>query len=113
MAQAGRRLNGIGQEVQTEVERRGFHVIRDLCGHGVGRTIHEAPSVPNYYAAGLRTKLTEGLVITIEPIIAAGTGTVAMDANGWTVRTVDGSRAAHYEHTVVITRGEPILLTAA
>jgi methionyl aminopeptidase len=84
-----------------------------LGGHGIGRTIHESPSVPNYADPLARHVLAEGLVITIEPIIAATTRNVLLDRDGWTVRTSDGSFSAHYEHTVVITRGAPILLTAA
>ena len=87
--------------------------MRDLCGHGVGRTIHEPPSVPNYHEPRLRTRLTEGLVITIEPIIAAGNGRGVLQQDQWTIRTADGSLSAHYEHTVVVTKHEPILLTAA
>src|SRR5271155_967180 len=112
-ARAGNRTKDIGRAVEREVRRRGFHIIRELGGHGVGRTIHEAPSVPNYADPLARHLLTEGLVITIEPIIVAGSGHVALDADGWTVRTTDGSFSAHYEHTVVITKGEPVLLTAA
>ena len=98
---------------EREVRRRGFHVIKELGGHGIGRTIHEPPSVPNYADFSAQHKLTEGLVITIEPIIAAGTGQVSLDQDRWTYRTVDGSLSAHYEHTIVITRGQPVLLTAA
>src|SRR5437667_1223438 len=98
---------------EREVRRRGFHVIKELGGHGIGRTIHEPPSVPNYADFSAQHKLTEGLVITIEPIIAAGTGQVSLDQDRWTYRTVDGSLSAHYEHTFVITRGQPVLLTAA
>ena len=94
------------------MRRRGFHLIKELGGHGIGRTIHEPPSVPNYADFSAQHKLTEGLVITIEPIIAAGTGNVSVDQDRWTYRTIDGSLSAHYEHTIVITRGEPILLTA-
>jgi methionyl aminopeptidase len=78
----------------------------------VGRTIHESPSVPNWADPQARDILTEGLVLTTEPIIAAGNGNVWTDSDGWTVKTRDGSLAAHYEHTLVITRGEPVLLTA-
>jgi len=98
---------------EREVRRRGFHVIKELGGHGIGRTIHEPPSVPNYADFSAQHKLTEGLVITIEPIIAAGTGQVSLDQDRWTYRAVDGSLSAHYEHTIVITRGQPVLLTAA
>jgi methionyl aminopeptidase len=111
VARAGNRTRDIGRAVEREVRRRGFHVIPELGGHGVGRTIHEEPRVPNYPEPSARALLTEGLVITIEPIIAIGTGRVSVDADGWTVRTADHSLSAHYEHTVVITRREPIVLT--
>lgn len=112
-ARAGNRVFEIGRAVEQETRRCGFHVMRELCGHGVGRTIHESPSIPNYYDPRLRTRLTEGLVITIEPIIAAGSGRGVLQSDSWTVRTADGSLTAHYEHTVVITKAAPILLTAA
>ncbi|MGH9675532.1 MAG: type I methionyl aminopeptidase [Candidatus Acidiferrum sp.] len=111
-ARAGNRTREIGRAVEREVRRRGFSVVRELGGHGVGRTIHEEPSVPNWPDPAARDILTEGLVITIEPIIAAGRGEVLLEDDGWTVKTRDGSLSAHYEHTVVITRGEPVLLTA-
>lgn len=111
-AHAGNSVRDIGRAVEREVRRRGFHVIRELGGHGIGRTIHEPPSVPNFPDASNHARLSEGLVLTIEPIIAAGTSRVRVDPDKWTVRTVDGSLAAHYEHTLVITHGEPILLTA-
>ncbi len=112
-AHAGNRTKDIGRAVEREVRRRGFHVVKELGGHGIGRTIHEPPSVPNYPDFSAQHKLTAGLVITIEPIIAAGTGNVALGKDGWTYRTTDGSLSAHYEHTIVITRGAPVLLTAA
>jgi len=111
-ARAGNGVRDIGRAVEREVRRRGFHVIRELGGHGIGRTIHEPPSVPNFPDASNHARLNEGLVLTIEPIIAAGTSRVRLDSDKWTVRTVDGSLAAHYEHTLVVTHGEPILLTA-
>src|SRR5215471_17788614 len=112
-AVAGNRVYDIGRVVDRETRRQGFQVMRDLCGHGVGRTIHEEPSVPNYHDSRHRARLTEGLVITIEPIIAAGSGKGELASDRWTIRTADGSLSAHYEHTLVITRGSPILLTAA
>lgn len=112
-ARAGNRVYDIGRAVEHETHRCGFRVMRELCGHGVGSTIHEEPSVPNYYNSRFRTRLTEGLVITIEPIIAAGSGKGLLQRDNWTIRTADRSLSAHYEHTVVITKGEPILLTAA
>jgi methionyl aminopeptidase len=113
VARVGYRVYDIGREVEREVRHHGFSVMRELCGHGVGRTIHEAPHVPNYFDPAQRARLTEGLVITIEPILAAGRGRGELGRDGWTVRTADRSLSAHYEHTIVITRGEPILLTAA
>jgi methionyl aminopeptidase len=113
VARAGFRVNEIGRIVEREVRRCGFSVIRDLGGHGIGRTIHEEPRVPNYPDPNVRQILTEGLVITIEPIIAAGSGRSFLSDDGWTVRTADRRPSAHYEHTLVITKGEPILLTAA
>jgi methionyl aminopeptidase len=112
VARAGRRVNEIGRAVDQEVRRHGFSVVRGLTGHGVGRTIHEEPSVPNYYDRWQRDVLTENLVLTIEPMIASGgSGTIA-DDDGWTVRTSDGSLSAHYEHTLIITKRDPVILTA-
>jgi methionyl aminopeptidase len=113
VARAGNQVSAIGRAIETEVRRRGFSVIRDLAGHGIGRTIHEPPSVPNYFDARQTDVLTAGMVIAIEPIISSGSWRVVDGRDGWTIRTKDGSAAAHYEHTVVITRDEPILLTAA
>ena len=113
VARAGNRVNEIGRAVEAEVQRRGFAVMRDLAGHGIGRTIHEEPSVPNYYDWRARTPLTEGMVITVEPIVAQRSGRYVDDEDGWTVRTEDGGWVAHHEHTLVITQGDPVLLTAA
>ena len=113
VARAGRRVSEIGRAVETEVLRRGFHVVPGLDGHGTGRAIHEAPSVPNRFDPRQRDVLAEGMVLTIEPIVSAGRARPVEDADGWTIRTSDGSLAAHHEHTLVITRGRPILLTAA
>lgn len=112
-ARAGNRVYEIGRAVEREARRCGFNVMKELCGHGVGRSIHEEPSVPNFRDPRCRTRLTEGLVITIEPILAAGFGQGELQPDRWTVRTADGSLSAHYEHTVVITKGDPVLLTAA
>ena len=113
VARAGNRVNDIGRAVDDEVRRRGFRVLRDLNGHGIGRTIHEEPSIPNYYDPRLNQTLTEGLVITVEPIVAERSGRTTDTGDGWTIRTADGGFAAHHEHTLVITRDKPILLTAA
>jgi methionyl aminopeptidase len=111
-ARAGNAVREIGRIVEREVRRLGFQVIRELGGHGIGRTIHEEPSVPNFADPFLRASLTEGLVLTIEPIISAGASRVRLDPDQWTLRTTDGSLSAHFEHTLVITRDQPILLTA-
>jgi methionyl aminopeptidase len=111
VARAGVRVNEIGRAIEGVVRRRGFRVVDELSGHGVGRTIHEEPSVPNRYDPSQPDVLTEGLVLTIEPMISAGTARVVQDADGWTLRTRDGSLSAHHEHTLVITRGAPIVLT--
>lgn len=113
VAVAGRRACDIGAAVEREVQRYGFSVVKELCGHGVGRTIHEEPCVPNHYDPRCRARLTDGMVLTIEPIIAAGSGKVRLQSDKWTIRTVDKGLAAHYEHSLVITKGRPILLTAA
>jgi methionyl aminopeptidase len=110
-ARAGNPVRRIGREVEAEVRRRGFTVLRELGGHGVGRAIHEEPQVLNYDAPWNRARLTDGLVLTIEPIIAAGRGRTVLSSDRWTIRTADGSLAAHYEHSLVVTRDRPILLT--
>jgi methionyl aminopeptidase len=113
VARVGNRVSDIGRAVEDEVKRHGFVVVRDLAGHGIGRKIHEEPSVPNHWDWRARRTLTEGLVITVEPIVAARSGRIVEDPDGWTLRTADGGLAAHFEHTLVITRGRPVLLTAA
>jgi methionyl aminopeptidase len=112
VARAGNRVNEIGRAIEREVRLSGFSVVRGLGGHGVGRTIHEAPSVPNDYNPLQRDVLAEGMVLTIEPIICAGSPEPIESPDGWTIRTKDGSLAAHHEHTMVITRDLPFLLTA-
>ena len=111
VAQAGVKVNEIGRAVEQEVHRHGFHVVPELAGHGVGRTIHEPPTVPNTWNPNQRDVLREGMVLTIEPLISARPARPVEAADGWTLRTSDGSWAAHYEHTVVITRGYPVVLT--
>ena len=113
VARAGRPQNLIGRAVQAEVRRRGFTLLRELQGHGVGRTIHEAPNVPNFEHPALRAPLREGLVIAVEPMVSSGRAwRTATRADGWTIATTDGGLAAHYEHTVMVTRGRPLILTA-
>jgi methionyl aminopeptidase len=106
-------VNEIGRMVEREVRRWGFSVVRCLTGYGVGRAIHEPPTVPNHYDPACADILSEGLVLTIEPMISAGSARFVVDADGWTIRTRDRSLSAHYEHTLVVTRGEPVVLTAA
>src|SRR3954453_12288518 len=108
---AGATVNDIGVAVQAEVEKRGYSVCGALTGQGIGRRIHEDPTVYSVGMPGPSPTLTEGLVITIEPIIAAGEGEVVEDGK-WVVRTADGSLSAHAEHTIVITDGAPLVLTA-
>jgi methionyl aminopeptidase len=113
VARAGTPLREVGRAVEREVRSRGFHVLRDLCGHGIGRSIHEAPSVLNYYDPRDRTILSDGLVLALEPIVATGTDRTRLGRDGWTVRSADGSLSAHFEHTIVIRPGAPLILTAA
>jgi methionyl aminopeptidase len=113
VAIAGARVSAIGRAVEATVRRQGFSVVPGLAGHGVGRAIHEPPTVPNQFDRRQRDLLADGLVITIEPMIAAGSGQPVQEADGWTIRTRDRSLAAHYEDTVVITRGTPVILTDA
>lgn len=109
----GARVRDIGRAVEATVGRRGFAVVRELSGHGVGRSIHEEPTVPNFYQHESRLRLHEGLVLAVEPIISAGSGAAFMASDGWTVKTADGALAAHHEHTVVVTGDSPTLVTAA
>lgn len=111
-ARAGEQLSRVGYEVEQEVRRHGFRVLRELCGHGIGRSIHEDPNVCNFYDARDRTRLTKGLVIALEPIISAGSDRTRVERDGWTVRSADRSLTAHFEHTIAITAGTPIVLTA-
>jgi methionyl aminopeptidase len=112
-ATAGATLREVGRATEAETRRHGFTVLREVGGHGVGRAIHEKPSVPNWDDPSARGLLHEGLVIAVEPIIAAGGRTLVEDRDGWTLRTSDGSPSAHAEHTIVVTNGEPLVLTAA
>ena len=105
----GNRLGDIGHAVQELVEARGFTVVRDLVGHGVGRSMHhEAPSVFNFGEAGRGTPLREGMVLAIEPMITAGAHDIRLDDDGWSIYTTDGSMAAHFEHTVAVTDDGPL-----
>ncbi len=110
-AREGNRLGDIGWAVQQHAEKHGYGVIRDLCGHGIGREMHEDPSVPNYGRPGRGVRLREGMTIAIEPMIALKGWQVYVADNEWTVYTRDRSICSHYEHTVCITSGDPIVLT--
>lgn len=110
-AQPGNRVGDIGEAVQREVESAGFAVVRSLVGHGVGRSMHEPPQVPNYGQRGTGTLLEPGVVIAIEPMVNVGTPDVTLDDDKWTIRTADGSLSAHSEHTVAITAEGPRILT--
>lgn len=112
-ARAGRAVVEIGRAVEKEVRQQGFHVLRDLAGHGVGRALHEPPTVPNYADPLSRGVLSEGLVIAVEPMLSAESSRLIQEADGWTLRTHNRCLTAHYEHTVVITRGQPRILTQA
>jgi len=110
-AVAGMRIGDIGYAVQEHAERNGFGVVKELVGHGVGTMLHEKPEVPNYGKRGAGTKLEEGMVIAIEPMINAGRAGVKFWDDGWTVSTVDGKPSAHYEHTVAIKKGKADILS--
>ena len=110
-ARPGNRVGDIGHAVQSEVEAAGFSVVRALVGHGVGRSMHEEPQVPNYGEPGTGPVLEEGIVIAIEPMVNVGGFDVSLDRDGWTIRTADGTLSAHAEHTVAVTANGPRILT--
>ncbi|WKZ46895.1 MAG: type I methionyl aminopeptidase [Anaerolineales bacterium] len=112
-AKAGNRLNAISRAVQTEAGKRGYNVITDLTGHGIGRKLHEEPKeILNFYDSNDRRILNEGLVLAIEPFLTTGVGRVTQERDGWSLRTTDKAIAAQFEHTIVVTKNEPIILTA-
>ena len=110
--QVGGRLSDIGHAVQQWVEAHGFSVVREFVGHGIGEKLHEEPQIPNYGPPGRGPKLAEGMVLAIEPMVAMGRPETKVLADGWTAVTRDGSLAAHFEHTVAVTAGGPLVLTA-
>jgi len=112
-AQPGATLAAVGAAIERATVTRGFRVFRELTGHGIGRAMHEEPTVYNWPAPQARARLTEGLVLTIEPMIGAGGRRLQLGGDGWTIRTVGGSLSAHAEHTIMVARGGPIVLTAA
>jgi methionyl aminopeptidase len=111
MAKIGNRLSDISHAVQSVTESRGYGVVRDLVGHGIGRQMHEDPQIPNYGQPGKGPRLQAGMVLAIEPMITAGRYEVKTLPDHWTVVTIDGSLAAHYEHTIGITENGPVILT--
>lgn len=110
-AKAGAPIYHIGRSVQAVADRGGFNLIRDLGGHGVGRHIHEKPSVPNYNTKRAKEPLRDGLVLTIEPFLTFGKGRIYTDKDGWTLKTTDGQISAQYEHTIIINGDNPIAVT--
>ena len=111
-ARAGAHLSDISHAVQTVTEEGGFSVVRSLVGHGVGRNMHEDPQIPNFGEPGHGPVLAPGMTLAIEPMITAGGPEVVVREDRWTIATRDGSRAAHFEHSVAVTDGEPRILTA-
>ncbi|MBE6783405.1 MAG: type I methionyl aminopeptidase [Ruminococcaceae bacterium] len=112
MALAGGRLGDIGWAIQNYCESRGYGVVRSFTGHGIGRKVHEDPSVPNYGTPGRGVRLLPGMTIAIEPMINQGVPGVKTMSDGWTVKTADGKLSAHFEHTIAITQDGPVILTA-
>lgn len=107
----GNKTGDIGAAIEKYILSQGLGVVRAYCGHGVGYSVHEEPQVPNYGKKGTGDRLEEGMVIAIEPMVVAGDPTVYLDHNDWTVRTIDGGRSSHWEHTIAITKDGPMILT--
>jgi methionyl aminopeptidase len=110
-ARPGNRIGDISATVQTFVESQGYSVVREYCGHGVGDDVWEDPQIPNHGRPGYGPRLKKGMVVAIEPMVNLGKYPVKVDKDGWTVRTKDGLPSAHYEHTILITDGDPVILT--
>ena len=111
MAQEGRRLGDVGNAIQSYCEERGYSVVREMIGHGVGRNLHEAPEVPNYGRKGNGVMLKSGMTIAIEPMINFGSRNLVFEKDGWTTRTLDRKPSAHFEHSVAIRRGKADILS--
>ncbi len=107
----GNKVHDISNAVQTYVEANGFSIVRDLCGHGVGKFLHEDPSIPNFGRKGTGAKLKNGMTLAIEPMVNAGKYDVVTAKDGWTVLTADGSTSAHFEHTILINNNSPEILS--
>lgn len=108
----GKRIGDIANAVQTYCEYRGYSVVREMCGHGIGRKMHESPEVPNYGRRGTGPVIKNGMCICIEPMINLGSRNVVIERDGWTCRTKDRKPSAHYEHTIAVINGEPEILTS-
>jgi methionyl aminopeptidase len=112
-ARAGNRLNEIGKTVQQEARKRGYNIISELTGHGIGRGLHEEPrEIWNFYNPRDHRILKDGLVLAIEPFLTTGQGRIRQESDGWSLRTADNAIAAQFEHTIIVTKNEPIILTA-
>ena len=111
-AKQGYRLFDISAAIQTYVESKGYSIVREFVGHGIGTALHESPEVPNYGTAGRGPRLLRGMTLAIEPMVNLGGAAIQQLSDGWTVKTLDGKYAAHYENTILITDGEPEILTA-
>ncbi|MDE5632232.1 MAG: type I methionyl aminopeptidase, partial [Muribaculaceae bacterium] len=110
-ARPGARIGDISNAIQTYCERRGYSLVREMCGHGIGRKMHEAPEVPNYGRRGIGPRLVDGMVICIEPMVNMGSRNIVIESNGWECRTRDRKPSAHFEHTVAIVDGRTEVLT--
>lgn len=110
-AKDGNFINDVSIAIQQHVESAGFSVVRDLVGHGIGKSLHEDPPIPNYYHNGYRNKFKEGMTVAIEPMVNYGTSKVKVLNDNWTYVTADGKPSAHFEHSVLITKGKPEILT--
>lgn len=110
-ARVGRRVSDLGYAVQTHVESRGYSVVREFVGHGIGTQLHEEPQIPNYGKPGRGPYLKEGMVLAIEPMVNAGRAAVRVLDDGWTAVTVDGSLSAHFEHSVAVSKDGPVILS--
>ncbi|WP_293009151.1 MULTISPECIES: type I methionyl aminopeptidase [unclassified Oscillibacter] len=111
-ARQGNRTGDISAAVQAYAEAHGYGIVREFVGHGVGADMHESPEIPNYGHPGRGPRLLAGMTIAVEPMVNAGSASIYQMSDGWTVRTADGKNAAHYENTILITDGEPEILTA-
>ena len=111
-AKQGYRLYDISAAIQNYVESKGYSIVREFVGHGIGTALHESPEVPNYGTAGRGPRLLRGMTLAIEPMVNAGGAAIQQLSDGWTVKTLDGKLSAHYENTILITDGEPEILTA-